>query len=622
MKRVLILLTLTVFSYVHAQVGINTEDPNSNTLLHISEFNETDPQSGIQKKGILIPRLSKEEIGNFTSEANGGTGLGEADNGLMIYNEDDGCFSFWNGKDKNWKSVCGGELGKSEITVDCNNIKVVGSYVKDKELTSSNYLSVKVNVTTPGEYTISAITNNGYNFFTTGIFLTAGEYTVQVPGQGTPIETTESPEDDIVTITVNGVKLTCQPVVHVTELSTAGTYTMSCGTATVNGIYKVGVALNENNTIILPVNVATQGSYTITSNEVDGISFSSSGTLNVGNGQTITLNGHGIPTTTYPKTITLTSNSQGGVVTSCTVIVRIVIPAKKVLHVGPGIDNSDGASAYNGASRNMMDAKINFGQNEDGVISKVKTEGFTTHESAFTLDALKTELAKKPDIVILGGINNNDNFMNSDDAIVKQTIDTLAGYLFKKGVVILFCEETGFAAKLMQKLFLDPTITSVGINEGGAMYQLSNIINDDVILEGPFGDIRGKYWGEHNSRTAVLNNLPMIGITAYSKETSINRQADHSRISMFKHNTLNLFFVGDGGFIINNRESGTIDGNTVYPFATDLSTKQPAIKSYGIEGSNEYPYAAGSVTVVNSILFGNVLAWALERAEHYGINTQ
>jgi hypothetical protein len=67
----------------------------------------------------------------------------------------------------------------------------------------------------------------------------------------------------------------------------------TCIVATVNGDYKVGTAMNISNTITLSVNVTTIGTYTISTNALNGISFSGAGAFVATGQQTITLTGSG-----------------------------------------------------------------------------------------------------------------------------------------------------------------------------------------------------------------------------------------------------------------------------------------------------------------------------------------
>lgn len=589
--RTLLLALLLTFGQFYSQinngaVGINTSSPNSNSVL--------DVVSGNNNKGILIPRLTEAQRNAIVINK-------PLDNGLTIYNTTEDCFNYWSFADDEWKSVCG-QLGKSVFTIDCSAAKVMGTYVKGRDLTNSNYLKMSVNVTKIGNYTISGTTPNGYNFYGTGTFLTTGVQTIQIAGQGNPLNI----QTDTVSLSANGTDVTCTPPISVTVLSPAGTYSISCGSATVNGVYKVGTALGSSNTITLPVNAAALGSYTITTNTVDGISFSGSGTFTAIGNQNITLSGSGTPTSTSVKTITITSDSQGGVATSCTVNVIVVIPKKTVLHIG--LETAYGYSAYTGPSRSLMDSPSNFGTTTASI---VKYEGFT-HISlggSPSTAALQTALNNKPDIVIIGYAYSP----NATEA------GYLANYLNKKGVVIALTDDTGTAQNLFRGIFSDPTISTSYGGGAGSVYALTN--TSDPILNGPFGDVRGKNWGEDASTTVNVTGLTS-GFVPYSYAQPINSTTARTGISGLRNTSLNFIWFGDGGFLSNENANGSqFSSNTIEPFVAPSSGGYFPVQksSYGYAGNG---FATGGMQVQNSILFANMIAWAINQSEFSGINTQ
>ncbi|HEV8081730.1 MAG TPA: hypothetical protein VGP55_00930 [Chitinophagaceae bacterium] len=85
----------------------------------------------------------------------------------------------------------------------------------------------------------------------------------------------------------------------------------TCKPVTLSGSYSPGNALNDTNTVQLEVTVAVPGSYTISSNTANGISFAKSGTFTSAGVQTVTLNGNGIPVSNGMQNFTVTyGNSQ------------------------------------------------------------------------------------------------------------------------------------------------------------------------------------------------------------------------------------------------------------------------------------------------------------------------
>jgi hypothetical protein len=69
----------------------------------------------------------------------------------------------------------------------------------------------------------------------------------------------------------------------------------NCKPVTISGLYTQGIALDSTNTIQAQVIVATAGTYSISTNSINGVSFSGSGTFLSTGVQTVTLTGTGMP---------------------------------------------------------------------------------------------------------------------------------------------------------------------------------------------------------------------------------------------------------------------------------------------------------------------------------------
>ena len=82
--------------------------------------------------------------------------------------------------------------GTSEGTLVCDNIQVMGDYIKGEDLNATHYIEFDVNVTTPGSFTISTETVNGISYDAQGEFPNAGLFTVQLGAFGTPLESEQS----------------------------------------------------------------------------------------------------------------------------------------------------------------------------------------------------------------------------------------------------------------------------------------------------------------------------------------------------------------------------------------------------------------------------------------------
>lgn len=84
----------------------------------------------------------------------------------------------------------------------------------------------------------------------------------------------------------------------VTSANLSAVYTFvgspnACTATTQGGIYSIGLATTNSNIISIQVNVTTAGLYAITTSVVNGVAFSSTGYLTVGNGQIISLVANG-----------------------------------------------------------------------------------------------------------------------------------------------------------------------------------------------------------------------------------------------------------------------------------------------------------------------------------------
>lgn len=211
-----------------------------------------------------------------------------------------------NGTGGGGSGTASGTLGVSAGS--CTPYTPNGTYTQGVTLTSTNTVSVQVTVTTPGTYVISTNTVNGVSFSSTGTFSAAGAQTVILNGTGTPVNS--GPQNFAVTFGPS----TCNFSITFGAGAAPATGTLggapgACTTVTPAGTYTTGVALTASNTIQVQVNVATVGAYTISTNTVDGISFSQSGNFTTTGLQTVTLIGTGTPATSGSQNFVLSFGS-------------------------------------------------------------------------------------------------------------------------------------------------------------------------------------------------------------------------------------------------------------------------------------------------------------------------
>lgn len=276
---------------------------------------------------------------------------------------------------------------------------------------------------------------------------------------------------------------------------------------------------------------------------------------------------------------------------------------------------------YNRASFNMINEPRNYGLLSNSVVRA----GTFTHLRCYQDGTLHTFLTatNKPDITIISVYY----LMSAADRTA------LINYINAGGVVLLMTDGVNATDRNAQEPFFKDFFGDQNItlqNNGfdrGSLYAFMNI--NDEILNGPFGDLRpnitngSKYWGEDASATTTLANIPSNQITYYSEAAAANKTGSANGVTMFKHTSKNFFWIGDGGFLSNAAQRGIyVPGDYgICPFATDATTNYPIPKNYGEGTLTGWIGSTGHRPANNSILFANVMSWAIINAEFFGINT-
>lgn len=610
----LIIFLLFIYT-LNAQVGIGNEFPDPQTMLDISS-----PENN---KGILIPRLSQKQRDSIKTAV--------SKNGLLIFNTTENCFNYWNKIEARWISICGNKLS-ADFSIDCSTIKVLGNYVNDEALTAENKIAVTVHVTKPGPYTINAVSSpdNRYFFSKSGEFLSTGTYTIEIPGYGTPIDfTPENNSGDEFTLTtqeVNEVN-SCKFNVVVKQRVMKSAYNLDCSSISVKGSYTSGSQLSPNNYIEVtisfnPINIGAPLS--LYTNIVDGIGFKTENLTLEGDQQnnnniitqTVKLQGYGIPEGYSPKELTIYSNSELSTSCSASVPMTYYYDYVKLYATGAGVYNALSTGPYGGNLSLMVNSSENFGPSPNSI---VKFKGWIDNKNI--LDSPKEiELENlllgdnPPDILITGQTSE----------ITLKSAPIYVEYLKRKGIVLLFIEDQSRVERFFKALYPDlPIKGSLYTDQKGNGIVWDFTDSDSSVLNGPFGDIRGKKWGDDTSQTAVLESLPIEDLEIFSG-------TEDGRISAFKHKKYNLIFVGDGGFnssLTNypNKMNGNDASSYKYPMLIDKVTiNDYTYPYYPIPKPNYGNVNIGGPihTVYNSIFTANAIAWAIETAQTNGINSQ
>ncbi len=302
-----------------------------------------------------------------------------------------------------------------------------------------------------------------------------------------------------------------------------------------------------------------------------------------------------------------------------------MLTSKRILHISN--NTSYGYALEQGRSWAFLNAKENFGNLPTSLVKMSpwtsgggawiggnatddKTENWVNYSASTTGDnniinkINPADASKKPDIIILG----------YDVLYIRPAVATaLLDYINNNGIVIMLLQDSVGAENrsFFNSLFGVSKITLDSNGSGGAMYPLVGTDPNDKILNGQVGDARGQYWGEDAGTTLGIVNVPLSQVTVYSYGQAINRTGSNSGITMFKHNTKNFFYIGDGGFVSN----GDLTSAVICPFNYDATTKRPLPKPYGDAGNG---YTARSKNAYNSVVMGNIMVWAARTSEFNG----
>lgn len=201
----------------------------------------------------------------------------------------------------------------------CSGAIVSGTYTEATALDISNTVTLKVDVTAPGTYALAAATVNGMLFTSTGVFGNTGIQSVTLNGVGMPLAA--GPFN----LTASNGSSNCTFSITVQPSGGGGPaiYTLNgapgaCTGAVSAGTYTVATALTAANTVTLNVTVATIGTYSITTNTSNGMSFTASGSFTTTGPQPVVLTGTGTPAAAGASNFTGTA-----VVSTCTFSITV-----------------------------------------------------------------------------------------------------------------------------------------------------------------------------------------------------------------------------------------------------------------------------------------------------------
>jgi hypothetical protein len=179
----------------------------------------------------------------------------------------------------------------------CTNALISGTYKTGVALSASNTVTIYADVAATGPYTISVPLQNGIRFSASGNFISLGNQAVTLSGTGTPLAAGSfdfSPGSNGCSFAIN----VANNIIGSSALFTYDGAPGPCTNISYDGNYKAGTALVASNNVKIDVNVTRPGNYTITTNALNGISFSGTGNFATFGYQVVTLTGSGTPVAT------------------------------------------------------------------------------------------------------------------------------------------------------------------------------------------------------------------------------------------------------------------------------------------------------------------------------------
>ncbi|WP_353119784.1 hypothetical protein [Myroides odoratus] len=466
-----------------------------------------------------------------------------------------------------------------------NKIEIRGNYQEDTQLSQENSILIPVKVLAPGTTSlelkghfvvgntttpVSFKANNvnlSFNANRNNIqFVTLYPEAVRIPKGTTAIKFTNlTPGTSAICTTFPEITVEVQPI----------RYSVLCHTVRVQGSYLVDANHGAGNYIELQVNVDYPGPYTVTTNELNGVSFIASGTFTGQGQQTIRL----VPTAKYTAggslNYTITTNSQAGT-TTCSAMVDVRFRDIVVLRLGSNNYGPSTSNTYAGGA--ILNSRVNFGPT-----GKVKVNNIRVLNTSLQGESLRNYISSNKVDIIVNVIGYNATLATND-----VLLDFVRN---QKGVLITGDENT---VHTTTKSFIEALTSSSGITYNSRYTMVNPVLssaNNDPIINGPFGNLSGKYLGNDATNGWYYSNLPSSIVPL------ITKQNDASSVWALKHRDLGYVFVGDGGWFVG---TATNTSTSIWP-SRYLADGTPVAK----------PYYQGT-EVYNSVLYANVMAWAIE----------
>jgi hypothetical protein len=580
--------------YVMGEVGIGTPAPQKTAKLDVTSTTQ----------GVLIPRMTEQQRDNIANPANG----------LLIYNTEEDCINYYSNTANAWLSLCGGPP-KAEYTLNCSSLTANGDYIVNTVMIDANELTLTVNVTKAGTYSLLAASSppNGYSFSIMGVFASTGVQVVQIPAQGMPLVA----GTDNFTLKIVGGTDSC--TVQIPVRPNVAEYSLDCNNVSVSGVYAKGTSLNPStNTISVRVLVSSLGFYNISTPVTNGISFQAVGTFTTTGFQTVILQGTGTPSSLTDFSITINANTSFGTAT-CTASIKIDLPSLTFAIINTGRDDPGGYDygadlivSGSGQRGQAILQPQNFGPNGKAKMPSLTnawgdlSEGHIFYNSAAGaqdyLNRLTNALSSGtdlPDIILFYAYGTEHTTIPTSTNTAMML--ALADYVNRGGALLyatpnaqgnpIFTATSAnvqndietllkgiFGNDVTQYNYVSPS-TSLPTTDNTNILQLTGstltnqcyLINNmpgDPVINGPFANLSGspKYWGNSLDvpGSTILKQLPPNCVQVCSAQNDGHPDTDSEWSIVWYSTQKNFFYFGQCPRSHSNYPTLTTDYPTHY----------------------------------------------------------
>ena len=213
---------------------------------------------------------------------------------------------------------------KVDSTGNCLPKTISGTFTAGKAINDSNFILITVNVKSTGTYTIKTGSQNGFSFLASGTFSVIGLNQIKLPAKGTPITAGVNIFEVSFDTSVCKIAITVVPVGG--PVTPPAVYTLlgnpgSCLNGVVSGIYAKGAVLDTLCRLTIAADVAVAGTYSISTNTINGYQFTTSGTFSKTGVQNVILFAKGTPGNAGIDNFTV-----NGTTSICTIPVTVITP--------------------------------------------------------------------------------------------------------------------------------------------------------------------------------------------------------------------------------------------------------------------------------------------------------